>query len=259
MATARKLIYDGLREGNIIPANAALSATDVQNTELLPLLNNYLFELVGEVIGEEPRDWSVPPRVVSDTTPYWNKDPRQLDVEQQPGSSTFGAGYAYQHPPANSRLVIAATVADIVYLPPAPDDGALVSIVDLNSSAVVTLHANGRFINDTASIDLDPVSSYHGAMFMYRGDRGSWLPLTEMAVDDNSPLPTVFDDVLAIGLYYAAASRYGSTPSASTNMRYAKKLAKLKKRYRQKQPIIAPDSHPAESIQEYTGIFITQR
>lgn len=256
MATARKLIYDGLREGNIIPANAALSATDVQNAELLPLLNGYVNELLGEVIGEEPRDWSAPPQVAAEFTPYWNNDPARLNVEQRPAQSGTDG---YRYPPPNSRLIIAAAAADTIYLPPAPNDGALMQIVDLNSTAVVTLHANGRFINDAASLDLDPVSSYHGATFMYRADKGSWYQLTAMAIDTESPLPTPFDDLLSIGLYFRAASRFGSTPAPVTINAYKTKLAKLKKRYRQKQPNIAPDSAPRDSIQEYTGVFGPRR
>jgi hypothetical protein len=60
-------------------------------------------------------------------------------------------------------------------------------------------------------------------------------------------------------LYFRAASRFGSTPSAITIASFKAKLAKLKKRYRQKQPISPPDSYPRDSIQEYTGIFLPQR
>lgn len=255
MTTARKLIYDGLREGNIIPANEALSATDKENAELLPLLNGYLFELVGLVIGEEPRDWAVPPSVAAQTTPYWNIDPNERYAEQQP-AGLFASDEAYKYPPTNSRLVIRATGTPItVYMPPAPDDGALMHIVDLDSTAAVTLHGNGRFIDDLPSIEMNPVADYDDALFFYRADRGSWYRIEQMAIDDQSPLPTVFDDLLSIGLYLRAAPRYGSTPSAATAKAWQTKLAKLKRRYRQRQPMHAPAKSPAPAIHEYDGLF----
>lgn len=255
MTTARRLIYDGFREGNIIPPNTLLSATDEQNTEALPLLNNFLFDLVGEVIGEEPQDWPVPAARTATTTPYWNIDPNERSVEQQPASGVLGSSdQTFQYPPPNARLIIKATAENLtVYLPPAPDDGALMQIADLNSTAVVTLDANGRFINDQPTLVLDPVSSYNGKTYMYRADKATWYEITDMLIDDVSPLPTVFDDVLSIGLYFRIAPRFGSTPSPATAAMYKRKLQKLKNRYRQSQPVSAPAKSPTNSTQEYRG------
>lgn len=261
MTTARRLIYEGYREGNVIPANVLLTASDVQNAEALPLLNGIVLTMIGEVIGAEPQDWPIPPQINATTTPYWNKDPRENPAAQQPsrgfnGSNNNGALY----PPVNSRLVLAVDNDPVtVFLPPSPDDGALIMITDLNSTAIVTLDANGRFIDDASTKVLDPVSSFNGTLFMYHADDANWRSITAMGIDDESPLPEAFNDLLSIQLYFRVAPRYGSTPSAETAMTYKLALAKLKKRYRIRQPLRAPAKGPRNAIQEYSGTFNNRR
>lgn len=260
MATARKIIYDGLREGNLIPANAALSATDITNAEALPLLNSFMLQLLGTVIGEEPEDWPVPPTITATGTPSWNSDPNRQDVR---GETTRGNNrthdQTYIYPPINRRLIVQLTTPTTVYLPPAPEDGSIMQITDLDSTSPLTLDGNGRFINDAPTLVMDPVSSFAGQTFVYDAEKATWYRVSNMTIDGVSPLPETFDRLLSIGLYFAMAPRYGSTPSAVTVQTYKELRSKLSKRYRSKQPKMAPARGPRSSQQEAYGFFSSRR
>lgn len=231
MTTAAELIQAAFREGNLLAAGVA--ATTAQTDEALGRLNNFLFALMGNELGEPLQDWPVyaPQRTapVAANFPLYgsNVDGRLADASVWP------------YPPGNVRLMVSAPQAATVWLQYAPNDGARVAYVALgNAVADLTIEGNGRMIEGATSITVEAALVAGERVWFYRADRGSWILLEPLALASDSPLPTEFDDLLITGLSIRLASRFGNEPRSGTVMTYQEQMKKLKARYRQPTPTL---------------------
>lgn len=251
----RDLIQAAFREGNLIQIGREPTSAEI--AEALPRLQNVLDSLYGELAGETPRDWPVPPRTTADFTPAYNPSPFQPTVTEGRTNAGIGTPNTYPSlPPSNSRLVVDIQEPTTVYLAPAPNDGALLTLADIGSSAPLVINANGRLIDGQRSITLDPVSAFTETVWFYNAGRATWMQLTDIGLDDSSPFPREYDDMLIVGLYIRLAARFGKEPSGASLSVYMKAVQKFKRRYRQDQPIMPPDRHPAPSEQESGGVYM---
>lgn len=230
MSTALQLITAAYREGN----NKAVAVTPTadEQTETLVSLNRIISFLIGHELGEPLYEWPISPP--QRTAPVGTQYPLAQGANDLPST-------VWPYPPANVRLMASVTVATTVYLPEAPDDGARISYVDVNSSAIVTLNGNGRFIQDTFGLygttvaldDLDGVASW-----FYRADIGTWVYLQPLLITDSSPFPDEFDDLLITRLAMRLSPRLGQAPRSDTLYTYNLMLARFKARYKQTPPVL---------------------
>lgn len=220
MTVTPEIISDAYREGNITALGKEPS--DAQTTEALRLLNRIVSGVYGYEVGEPLYDWSIgnAGRVAetSWTSSNWTK------LLQ------------------NVRMVANSTDAQTVYLPPDPDDGARVAIIDPANrlaAAPITLNGNGRYIAGaaTALLDTDGLDR----IWMYRADMGEWVVLTELTGDDAEefPFPPEFDAYFITRLAMRLNPRYGRAMSEASSAELLTSLRKLRARYKQKAVVAA--------------------
>lgn len=225
MTTASIIVTQALREGNLIPVGT--SPTTEQASEGLDRLNIFVSALFGNEIGEPLFEWPVPPpQRTSPENARWPLYPGlSYDEARLPG--------VYTNPPCNVRLMASNTTPTTIYLQHMPNDGARVAYVSVGAADALTLDGNGRMIDGSATIDIEPTDDGGRQLWFYRGDLGSWQKIITLASDTESPLPMEFDDYLITGLCIRMSSRYGSDPRSGTVATYKSQLAKLQARYRQ--------------------------
>lgn len=190
MTLISEIITDAYRENNTIAAGKSPSST--QETEGLRLLKRVFNALIGNEAGERLRDWPL--------GDYGRQTLDQLQLTET----------EIANPPINSRLVHTAEAAITIYFPPQPSDGSRMSISDPHSRLVafnVTLDANGRTIENTATVTLDTNGTFRE--WFYRADLSDWVRLSDLATTDNVPFPTEFDDMFVSMLAIRLSPRYG--------------------------------------------------
>lgn len=236
---ATSLITDAYREGNITAVGATPSVA--QQTEALALLNRFIQGVFGDEMGEELTDWLVPApqRTASEAANYPQLPyPQGLDgialTSPLANSPTLNV---YPYPPSNSRIVF-GSVANTVWFPEQPNDGARMSVVQGSGAgdggvggATLTLDGNGRTIEgqNTQAYN-QPVA---GRQWLYRADLGDWKAVLQLGLIDTCPFPFELDDLWITMLAIRLAPRYNKVVQKDTMDRAAMMLKKLKIRYRQ--------------------------
>jgi hypothetical protein len=222
------IIQQAFREGNFIAVGEEPTAEEI--AEAVPKLNAFIASLFGIEVGAQFREWYVP-ALANPAAP--------LRFPLTPTGTGETSTEAWAYPPANSRLMLALSADAAVYFPAAPSDGARMALVDVGSTAQVTLNGNGRRIDDGTTEDftltVEPLD-LTGSKWFYRADLGTWMLLDPvLAEGDPVPLPPEFDDLLVCGLATRLAPRYGVEISSVTAQCYIDMLERLKKRYRQSE------------------------
>jgi hypothetical protein len=180
---ASEAITAAYREGNLLGINA--TATDAQLAEGLSLLNSLLLAAIGYEAGEELGDLNI-------------------------GGQFDQSGWAIEFIPENARLVLDLAGAVTYSLHPLPYDGQRVAIADATSCLAannLTLDGNGHLIEGAATLVLN--TNGDNRQWFYRADLGQWKRLTSLALTDELPFPTEFDDYFRILLAMRLNPRYG--------------------------------------------------
>lgn len=238
MSTGSEIATQALREGNLISLNDAL--TDLQSTEALLLLNRFVESLLGFELGDFAMDWPVPP---STTAPVPARYPILPQVTKLPDN-------VFPYPPGNVRIILNLTAAQTIYMPQDPDDGARILFINIGDGAQsLTVDGNGRLVKGTATIT-ETATALNEQLWFFRSDLASWnLVILPMLAATSSPFPSLYDDLLAIGVFIRLAPRYGRTVSAETASTYKRMLQRLTTQYRQHVPTPSADpqgfSYPA--------------
>lgn len=220
-STAGEIIVQAFREGNFVPIGHTSTAEEL--TEAIPRLNNLIFALFGNELGQEYRDWSVPNTW---TAPQEQRHPLTPLTE-----SVSSTPWAY--PPHSSRLLVSVTTPRTLYFPAAPADGARMLFADIGSTANVTLHGNGRLIEGALSV-VDTPAALDGRSWFYRADLANWIRLERITdAADELPFPEEFDDLFITGLCMRLGIRFGKPTDPRIEARYADMLARVVKRYRE--------------------------
>lgn len=202
MTTIRQIITDALRESGIIGVNVTPSAA-IQG-EGLRRLQNIIKSLYGNELGE--------PLVTVDYE----------DVK------------ADEFLPVNVRIIFNDEGAQTLDMFDNPDDGARFAVFDNGASFAtenVTLLGNGRKIEGADSLVLNTNSL--NREWLYRGDTGNWVRVTDLTVDDESPFPSEFDDLLVTMLAIRTNARHGAETAVDTVETYRRMLRQFRARYRQ--------------------------
>lgn len=217
MTTCATLIKEAYRESNLIAITA--TPTIEETAEALSLLNSIVLTFIGQELGELLED-----RNVGD-----NNVTRQ-EYEQNWLDNTLANSFL----PLNLRVVANLTEAKTIYLHPRPFDGARFGVVDPSenlSTYNLTFNGNGRKVEDSQQIVLatDGISRE----WFYRADLSDWVRVTDLEVDDESPFPRQFDDILIIALATRLNPRNGVAADPQTAARYANVLKKFRSTYKQ--------------------------
>lgn len=223
---ASEIIVQTFREGRFTAPEGSTLQEEMQ--EALPRLNGLLFALVGLELGEHYRDWPVPPGRTSTVAARYPRAPLAEDLTSA----------QYTNPPPNVRILASNTSALTVYFPQEPQDGARMAYADVGATADVTLDGNGRLIQGVPSI----LGQGGFRKWLYRADQGNWICLDTLQMDDTSPLPPEFDDLLICGLVMRLSPRFGKEPSPILTGRYDDMLRRLKLRYKQSEQVPASDA-----------------
>lgn len=218
MTTLRQIITDAYRESGIIAVGTSPEAEE--HEEGLRRLLVILRSLMGFEMGEGFQSFLY-------GTDNLSAEGKSYDV------SSYLQG---RHIPGNARLVFNIDTAQTLYLDPRPQDGARLSIIDnagTFDTANVTLDGNGHAIENSASVTLSTANL--NREWFYRADLGTWVRVTELTANDESPFPTEFDDLLITMLAVRINPRYGASiiPETAAAMRRSK--SQFQARYRQKQ------------------------
>lgn len=256
MTIAADIVQSGFREGNLIPAGK--QPTQAELDEALPLLNRFINGIFGYEMGENLRDWQVPP--VQRTAPAPTTFPQaalsRLGVDIGTESITW------QLPPKNTRIIFGAPPNGAkVWFPSNPQDGSRMAVIqgsgagdDYTDGSQLILDGNGRFIDGAATVTLvAPIAA--GKAWIYRADVGQWLTCADVASGDEMPFPKDLDDFFICGLAMRLAPRYGKITAAETAKTAVDSLKRLKARYRQ----AGTTTYGGENLNETSQSYLTGR
>jgi hypothetical protein len=222
MTTISELVKQAMREGNLIALSTDL--TDDEQSEAITLLNRFLDSLYGSELGEFTQDWPVPP---THTSPVAARQPQQPRSEEAPSD-------VWPYPPGNVNIVLNLVSDTTIYMPQTPQDGARMTFANAGDGATYTLtvDGNGRKVNGADTVTATP-AVFASQQWLYRADLGDWVALSILGADDESPLPAVYDDLLALGTFIRLAPRYGRSMSSESAVTYKRILMRFKNQYRQ--------------------------
>jgi hypothetical protein len=212
------IIKDAYRESNLVAIGATLNSN--QLAEGLTLLNRLIASAYGNEVGDPLFDWPIGTSGV---------------VADQDWTQTY-----WQNALPNTRLIALNDTAQSVYLPPNPEPGARVALIDpkaLLATYPITIYGNGRTIQGAASQTMN-VNSVSKTWF-YRDDTGDWALLSDLTGVDTEdfPFPEEFDDYFVTKLAMRLNPRYGRSLSPESAAMLEMMLRRLRSRYRQVQTI----------------------
>lgn len=222
MTQAQEIIKGALRESNLIALTAAPNA--LQQTEALTKLNRLISSVFGYEAGTKLFDFPIGNEGTEDYVVSWTSA-------------------EWQYPPPNVRLLVTDQVAQTIYLPPFPDNGARVALVDLKGNMAtypITLHASGKKIEDAAFLVVNQDDA--NLEWMYRADLGNWVRLTLLELDDPLPFPLQFDDFFETSLAMRLNPRYGRSITKETAAVLDRAMSQMRSTYRQKRSVRAPEA-----------------
>lgn len=232
MTTVAEILTAAYRENNILARGQSLSETE--QSEALPLLQGVILSTLGADLGYIMEDWNI----VDDVFTKPNGVPiPTADI------STFTVR-------PNSRLICNLAGEIVLTLDPQPQDGQRFSVVDAAGSfnvAPLTISPNGRkFQGSDGDTQLNTVDT--AKQWLYRSDIADWVVLDTLAVDDEMPFPSDFDDYFTIALAERVNPRHGMVLSDASRARAQQQRMQFVNRYTQSRlrSIPAPpENNPA--------------
>lgn len=241
MTTALAIITQALRESNLI-AITATPTTD-QVAEGQSKLNQLIASVFGFEVGIQIKDWPVGTTTgTSEVSPNWTSA-------------------RWTTPPQNVRLLISATTPQTISLPPYPDNGARIDLVDLTGNLVtnpVTLDANGKLIEGVGALIVNINNA--ALQWMYRADLGQWLRVSIIAADtDIMPFPIQFDSFFETRLAMRLNPRYGRAADQQTVDTLNRAEAHLRATYRQTRAVRVDEAVLRRSLTGLPAISDTAR
>lgn len=228
---ASEIVKQAYREGNLVSLDATTGepvTTPGQDTEGLSLLNSFVSSLLGFELGEFAMDWPVPP---SQTSPV----PARFPIFPQ-GTELRSDQWPY--PPANVQVITKLVEDTTIFLTQNPEDGARVQFSNIGDAAAfnLTIDANGRLVKSALTVT-DTPGNLDGQILFYRADLSDWQLVSTLTGADESPFPTLYDDLLSVATFIRLAPRYGRSVSNETSATFNRLMKRLKTQYRQKMPM----------------------
>lgn len=202
MTTIKEIVTEAFRENNLIQVGDVPDGLEYLEAE--KLLTRFIKSIFGSEFGESLK--------------------------------TVSVSSSQETLPINSRILINEDSPVAITLSELPQDGEQFAVIDprgLISSMVI--EAGGGTIEDSTSVTLDDTSSSY--QWFFRGDRGNWYKVTDLASDDDSPLPEEFDDLLSLWLSIRISPRMGAQTTQESANIYDMIKKKFTSRYKQSEEI----------------------
>lgn len=225
MTLIRTIISDALREGGILALGDTPEAAS--EDEGLRRLNSMIRSLFGKELGEKFASYS-----------YGSNGVTTVEGQAADVKTLLDVSYL----PSNSRLFLNLSNSATVYLDPNPQDGARLSVVDASrnfGTYNLTLNGNGRRIENSPTIVLNTDGTT--SEWFYRSDLGSWYKSIDLSLNDPSPFPVEFDDLLIILLAMRLNPRYGQQTGADSQAMLGRFRSQFRARYSQTTEIPSED------------------
>lgn len=232
---AQEAVERAYREAAIKRIGATFTTAELN--EGLDRLNGFLDSLFGAEIGELLTDVQVPQIQRATINPHANFNqgfPLNATTLDQPGMVEDSAPTEYVLA-NNSRVLWRGTTPTTVYFPQNPNDGSRIAIVPTGPTANLTLNGNGRHILSGNTVVRPPNNAH--ITYFYRADRGDWLPLGQLALTDELPLPAEFNRLIICGTAISLTALDQLEPSTGTMFTYNRLLRRCKERYYQRQAV----------------------
>jgi hypothetical protein len=257
MTTAREIITDAVREGNLRAIGEPI--TDAEYAESLARLNTWIRSLLGYEIGVKLQPWASPP---SRTSPVAARQPLRPAVTDLPAN-------IWPYPPANVRLKTKITAPTTVFFPNVlttniPTDGARMALADVGSTDTLTIDANGVLIEGAPTLTLDLTDPDNKQReWFFRADLMDWRRVQDLTLDDEVPFPGDLDDMLIAGLSIRLSPRFGQPVNPATAEAYRRWLEIAQTRYKQYQPengnwnplLQSKQAHPTIDYYSEEGLY----
>lgn len=226
--------------------------------EGLDRLNNFLDSLFGAEIGALLTDVQVPiiQRTTNNPSVLFNQ-PFPLSASNfDQASGMLESNTVDQYVLANnSRVLNRITTPTTVYFPQNPNDGSRVEIVNTGATVNMTLDGNGRRINGANTAQFGSTTS--SITYFYRADLGNWIPLVNLSLTDELPLPSAFDGLIIRGTAIALTALDEIPPTTGTMFMYERLLKRCKERYFQREAVTPGGQYLPESDQAYDhGLYL---
>lgn len=218
MTTLRQIIIDAFRQSNLVASGETPEAAEFD--EGLRKLQTFIDSTYGYEIGEnlQPLNFGS----ANLTNPYAKRD----DLDDYVKAS---------YVPSNILLRANNETPCVLFLDPAPMDGAMIGIIDIAGNFTtnsVTLNGNGNNIEGFSSVTL--ATNGVNKKWFYREDLGNWLPITDLTANDEMPFPSKFDDYFITSLAMRLNPMYGVETRPETMNVLNRTLSRLRSTYRQK-------------------------
>lgn len=221
MTTVSQLITDAYQYNNLVALSVIPNAAE--QAKALRYLNRIFRSVFGNELGESLSSWRYDSVYGLRPTALQANDLRY---------------YSNNRPPANTRVVANLTAAATITLPSVPQDGARFALQDATRNFAtypMTVSANGRLIENATQVVLNTNGS--NAEWFFREDTGNWAKIADLALTDDFPLPSEFEEFFIMML----AMRLGASEDIDLNNQLVFVLKdvtkKLKSRYRQRTQI----------------------
>lgn len=220
-STTTEIIQSAFRESNVIRLGATPTA-DMQ-TEAMSRLNNIISAVYGDDVGENFQDWMV-----------------GYEGQVHPDYSWTSLQWSY--PIINSRVLLNHNEPQTLYFPLRPYDGSRIQVIDVQGVLAtynVTLDGNGRKIENGPTLLLS--SNGLNSTWIFNAETANWefSFAGALAIDDDMPFPTEFDDYFIIKLAGRLNPRYGRSLSEESVGRLAEMQDMLESKYRQRKTMPA--------------------
>lgn len=220
MTVTLAIITGAYRESNILGIGVAPNVD--QTNEALERLQSLVASVFGKDVGENLSDWPVG---VDNVNTNW------------PDGYPCWTINEWSYPRQNVRLLLNASMAQNIWLPKSPDNGARIRIVvvsqDLNTYPV-TIHGNGRLVEGGDTLLLSDTATAPRVLF-YDAERADWVRVEPITEDGQFPFPLEFDDYFITRLAMRINPRYGRALMAESGQRLSEMMQQIKARYRLKE------------------------
>jgi hypothetical protein len=215
MTTVSQIITDAFRQSNLLALGS--TPTTNQQDEALRYVNRIVLSVLGNEAGELLEPFALGGGNIEAPTgfPWYQQAP-------------WGDWYL----PMNKRVMLNLTAAATIPLHPQPSDGARFGISDPSDNLAtynLTIVGNGRTIEDDLQLLIN--TSGINREWFYRQDLGDWMRVTDLALVDNFPFPSEFDQMFITMLAMSLNPAYGATIDNQLSMLYSRSRTQFRARY----------------------------
>lgn len=214
MTITQEIISDGYRESMLTALGVQPDAA--QTEEGFRLLSRIVASVYGNEVGEGLVDWPV-----GNETAYGGWTPSQWCWLQ-----------------GDTRVIIATGQSYELNLPPNPQDGDRLQLIDAGSNFAqnpITLIRQAALFNGSTGNYVADTEGFN-KVWMYRSDVADWRQVLPLVITDEFPFPERHDDAFVGMLATRLNPRYQQTLSAESRASLKRAMTQLSSAYSRIKP-----------------------